>query len=45
MRAAARLSGYTELESPSVEPLDLFTTKSGEEITSQLWAFQDKGGG
>ena len=44
MRAAARLSGYTELESPSVEPLDLFTTKSGEEITSQLWAFQDKGG-
>lgn len=44
MRAAARLSGYTELEGPSVEPLDLFTTKSGEEIAAQVWAFRDKGG-
>lgn len=44
MRAAARLSGYAELEGPSVEPLDLFTTKSGEEIASQVWAFRDKGG-
>lgn len=44
MRAAARLSGFVELEGPSVEPLDLFTTKSGEEIASQVWAFRDKGG-
>ena len=44
MRAAARRSGYVELEGPSVEPLDLFTTKSGEEIASQVWAFRDKGG-
>jgi histidyl-tRNA synthetase len=44
MREAARLSGYVELEGPSVEPLDLFTAKSGEEIAAQVWAFRDKGG-
>ena len=44
MRAAARRSGFVELETPSVESLDLFTTKSGEEIVRQLWDFTDKGG-
>ncbi len=44
MRAAARRSGFVELETPSVEALDLFTTKSGEEIVRQLWDFTDKGG-
>lgn len=44
MREAARRAGYVELEGPSVESLDLFTTKSGEEISNQLWAFRDKGG-
>ncbi|MGI0055169.1 MAG: histidine--tRNA ligase [Thermoplasmata archaeon] len=44
MRAAARRFGFVELESPSVEALDLYTTKSGAEIAKQVWAFQDKGG-
>jgi histidyl-tRNA synthetase len=43
-RAAARRSGYTELETPSVESLELFQTKSGEEIVRETWAFDDKGG-
>lgn len=44
MREAARRHGYVELEGPSVEPLELFTTKSGPEIAGQLWGFRDKGG-
>ncbi len=36
--------GYDEYEGPIFEHLDLFTRKSGEEIISQLYAFQDKGG-
>ena len=44
LRAVARRCGYTELETPSVEGLELFETKSGEEIGQQLWAFEDKGG-
>jgi len=43
MRAAARRSGFSELETPSVEPLELYKVKSGEEITQQTWAFRDKG--
>jgi histidyl-tRNA synthetase len=44
MRAAARRSGFQELETPSVESLDLFKVKSGEEIGQELWEFHDKGG-
>jgi histidyl-tRNA synthetase len=44
MRAAARLAGFQELETPSVESLELFTAKSGEAIAKELWAFTDKGG-
>lgn len=44
MRSAARRCGYSELEAPAVESLDLYRAKSGEEIASQLWAFRDKGG-
>ncbi|MCI4360837.1 MAG: ATP phosphoribosyltransferase regulatory subunit, partial [Thermoplasmata archaeon] len=43
MRSVARRCGFTELETPSVESLDLFRVKSGEEISKELWAFQDKG--
>jgi histidyl-tRNA synthetase len=43
MRAAARRAGFVELETPSVESLELFQVKSGEEITKELWAFEDKG--
>jgi histidyl-tRNA synthetase len=43
-RAGARRSGYTELEAPSVESLELFRVKSGEGISEETWAFRDKGG-
>lgn len=44
MRAVARRCGFVELETPSVESLELFQAKSGDEIGQELWAFQDKGG-
>lgn len=43
MRAAARRAGFVELETPSVESLEIYQVKSGEEITRQTWAFRDKG--
>jgi histidyl-tRNA synthetase len=36
--------GYEEYEGPIFEHLDLFTDKSGDEIVTQLYNFQDKGG-
>ena len=36
--------GFQEFEPPVLEPLELFTEKSGEEIKSQLFEFVDKGG-
>jgi histidyl-tRNA synthetase len=36
--------GFQEYDGPPLEPLDLYTEKSGEEIVGQLYAFQDKGG-
>jgi histidyl-tRNA synthetase len=36
--------GYEEYEAPMFEHLDLYTSKSGDEIVSQLYNFQDKGG-
>ncbi|HZY92756.1 MAG TPA: histidine--tRNA ligase [Thermoplasmata archaeon] len=44
MRSVARRAGYSELETPSVEALELFEAKSGDEIGQQVWAFTDKGG-
>lgn len=41
-RVAARC-GFREYDGPPLEPLDLFTTKSGEEIVGQLYHFKDKG--
>jgi histidyl-tRNA synthetase len=43
MRNVARRAGFSELETPSVEALELFKTKSGEGIVDQLWTFRDKG--
>ena len=43
MRSVARRCGFVELETPSVESLDLFRVKSGEGIADELWAFEDKG--
>ena len=42
-RATARRYGFREYDGPPLEPLELFTTKSGEEIVSQLYNFKDKG--
>ena len=42
-RAIARRYGFREYDGPPLEPLELFTTKSGEEIVGQLYNFTDKG--
>src|SRR5690348_11004417 len=42
-RAAARRYGFREYDGPPLEPLELFTTKSGDEIVGQLYNFTDKG--
>ncbi|HMK54882.1 MAG TPA: histidine--tRNA ligase [Methanobacteriaceae archaeon] len=36
--------GYQEIKTPLFEDLSLFTLKSGEGITEQIYHFQDKGG-
>jgi histidyl-tRNA synthetase len=43
-RAVARRYNFREYDGPPLEPLELFTTKSGEEIVKQLYDFTDKGG-
>jgi histidyl-tRNA synthetase len=43
-RQAARAHGFHEYDAPVLEPLELYTTKSGDEIESQLFSFIDKGG-
>ncbi|MFQ5513995.1 MAG: histidine--tRNA ligase [Myxococcota bacterium] len=40
---AARGAGFEEFDGPVLEPLELFTVKSGDEIVAQLYAFTDKG--
>ncbi|MGC3957944.1 MAG: histidine--tRNA ligase [Verrucomicrobiota bacterium] len=42
-REMARLYGFREYDGPPLEPLELFTTKSGDEIVGQLYNFKDKG--
>jgi histidyl-tRNA synthetase len=42
-RLVARRYGFREYDGPPLEPLELFTTKSGEEIVGQLYNFVDKG--
>ncbi|MCD6573425.1 MAG: ATP phosphoribosyltransferase regulatory subunit, partial [Thermoplasmata archaeon] len=36
--------GYEEIATPTIEHLELFTLKSGEQIMEELYAFEDKGG-
>ena len=40
---AALLHGFEEYDAPVLEHEDLYTRKQGEEITKQLYNFQDKG--
>ena len=42
-RATAKKYGFREYDGPPLEPLELFTTKSGDEILGQLYNFKDKG--
>ena len=43
-RAVARRYAFVEYDGPPLEPLDLYTKKSGDEIVGQLYNFTDKGG-
>ncbi len=43
-REAARRFGFEEYDGPPLEPLELYTDKSGDEIVRQLYNFEDKGG-
>jgi histidyl-tRNA synthetase len=42
-RMAANAFGFQEYDAPVLEPLELYTTKSGDEIEGQLFSFTDKG--
>ncbi|MCE0521556.1 MAG: histidine--tRNA ligase [Methylacidiphilales bacterium] len=42
-REIAHRYGFVEYDGPPLEPLDLFTKKSGDEIVHQLYHFKDKG--
>ena len=43
-RRVAMRYGFEEYDGPPLEPLDLYTAKSGDEIVAQLYNFTDKGG-
>jgi len=43
-REVARRYGFQEYDGPPLEPLELYTEKSGPEIVQQLYNFSDKGG-
>ena len=43
-RRGAKRHGFSEYDAPILEPLDLYVEKSGEEITGQLFSFEDRGG-
>jgi histidyl-tRNA synthetase len=43
-RTVATRYGFEEYDGPPLEPLELYTAKSGEEIVGQLYHFIDKGG-
>lgn len=43
-RDVARRFAFVEYDGPPLEPLDLYTRKSGDEIVGQLYNFTDKGG-
>ena len=43
-RDVASRYGFEEYDGPPLEPLELYTQKSGDEIVGQLYHFTDKGG-
>ena len=42
-RRIVRRYAFQEYDGPPLEPLDLYTQKSGDEIVTQLYNFIDKG--
>ena len=42
-RDTARRYGFREYDGPPLEPLEIYTAKSGDEIVGQLYNFTDKG--
>src|SRR5256712_10999181 len=42
-RGVAARYGFEEYDGPPLEPLELYTQKSGDEIVGQLYNFKDKG--
>ena len=42
-RQNASAFGFQEYDAPVLEPLELYKTKSGDEIEAQLFSFKDKG--
>src|SRR5256714_1790205 len=42
-RDVAGKYGFVECDGPPLEPLELYTRKSGDEIVGQLYTFKDKG--
>src|SRR5574342_786864 len=42
-REVARRYGFQEYHGPPLEPVELYTLKSGDEIVQQLYSFRDKG--
>jgi histidyl-tRNA synthetase len=43
-RDVTRRYAFVEYDGPPLEPLELYTRKSGDEIVGQLYSFVDKGG-
>ena len=43
-RQASRRAGFVEVDGPELEPLELYTEKSGPEIAEQLYWLTDKSG-
>ncbi|MEM2929549.1 MAG: histidine--tRNA ligase [Thermoproteota archaeon] len=44
IRRLFKIYGFQEVETPAVEPLELFELKSGEEIRHRMYRFTDLGG-
>src|SRR5579875_3373988 len=44
VKSTARSFGFSEIDIPSVEPLDLYRAKSGEELLGQTLNFRDRSG-
>ncbi|MGP6220939.1 histidine--tRNA ligase [Caldiplasma sukawensis] len=44
MKETCRIFGFSQIDYPSLENVEMYIEKSGEEIVKQLYSFVDKGG-